>query len=129
MTLLGRTKVTSSSYSAIHFIVQEFNVIFLYLSQDYQKEPLFNILDSWIDENTPTAVIGDINENLYEHSKFEKYMETKGFQQMIKRPTFEKGSILDHIYVNKPMMEKNPFTEQPSCYYSDHDLISLYISK
>ena len=129
MTLLAKTAISSSSYSAMHFIVKEFDVIFLYLSKDYEKESLFNLIESWIDENTPTAVIGDINENLYEHSNFEKFMRTKSFQQMMKRPTFEKGSILDHIYVNKLMMEKNPFTEQPSCYYSDHDLISLYISK
>ena len=90
---------------------------------------MFSLLDGWIEDNIPTAVMGDINENSLEKSKFENFMKGKDFHQMIQRPTFEKGSILDHVYVNKQMMLKNPFTEQTSCYYSDHDVISLYIRK
>ena len=35
----------------------------------------------------------------------------------------------DHIYVNNPMKTKNIFTEIDAVYYSDHDIISLYIPK
>ena len=130
MPLLGEPDViTSNNYSAIQLKTSNFNIIFLYLSKDYDKHSVFHLLEDWIKENTPTAVIGDINENLLENSKFENFMKAKDFQQMIQRPTFEKGSILDHIYVNKPMRRKNIFTEQTSSYYSDHDVISLYISK
>ena len=130
MSLEDEPNVTATNtYSVIKLKSSHFHIIFLYLSKDYDKESVFCLLEDWIEANIPTAVIGDVNENLLENSKFQKFMQAIGFQQMIKEPTFEKGSILDHVYINMLMMEKNPIVEQNSCYYSDHDVISLYVSK
>ena len=52
-----------------------------------------------------------------------------GFEQQIKEPTCQTGSLIDHIYVNSAMKNKKVFTETDSAYYSDHDIISLYIPK
>ena len=57
-------------------------------------------------------------------------MKEKGFNQLIKEPTrAESGSIIDHIYVNHAMANKEVFTQVNAAYYSDHDIISLYIPK
>ena len=89
-------------------------------------------LETLIEADVPTAVIGDINENfnkLSKSTKFEKMMKQKGFNQLIKEPTYESGSIIDHIYVNHAMATKKVFTDINEAYYSDHDTISLYIPK
>ena len=123
---------SSESYSAIMLKTSQFHIIFLYLSQNYNKENLAIMLDKWIEADVPTAVIGDINENLNKLSKstkFEKLMKEKGFNQLIKEPTHETGSIIDHIYVNHVMASKQVFTHVDAAYYSDHDIISLCIPK
>ena len=80
-------------------------------------------------ESTPTVVMGDVNENILENSKFEKFMKTKGFHQIIEKATYIDGSIIDHLYINELMQKRNCFHEQYSNYYSGHDAISLYIPK
>ena len=54
-------------------------------------------------------------------------MEKKGFQQLIHQPTYEEGSLIDHVYVNKCMKNLNVSVETFSVYFSDHDIITLYI--
>ena len=76
-----------------------------------------------------SVVIGDINENCLENSKFEKFMQSKGYYQMVKRPTFEAGSLLDHIYINDSLDKIGFSTQVDACYYSDHDIVSLYVPK
>ena len=48
---------------------------------------------------------------------------------LVKSPTCDTGSTLDHIYVNDAMKLKGVTTELDAAYYSDHDIISLYIPK
>ena len=48
---------------------------------------------------------------------------------LVKSPTCDTGSTLDHIYVNDAMKLKGTTTELDAAYYSDHDIISLYIPK
>ena len=121
--------VATQHYSLVFLKTMHFNIVFLYLSQGYSKDAVYPILDSWIDSRVPTTIMGDVNENLLEKSSFEKFMKSKGFSQMITQPTHIGGSIIDHLYVNEAMKYKVFFFEQNCCYYSDHDIISLYIKK
>ena len=52
-----------------------------------------------------------------------------GFEQQIKEPTCVTGSLIDHVYVNNAMKTKEIFSEINAVYYSDHDIVSLYIPK
>ena len=70
-----------------------------------------------------------INENSLKGSKFEKFMKEKGFYQMVDRPTCETGSLLDHIYVNDTLDQIGFSTQVDACYYSDHDIVTLFVSK
>ena len=85
----------------------------------------------WTEENVSTAIIGDVNENqskLKLHP-FANKMTSMGFEQQIKEPTCQTGSLIDHIYVNEAMKKHNIFTQIDAAYYSDHDMISLLIPK
>ena len=101
----------------------------MYLSANFTKNNVFGLLDKWIASNIPTAVMGDVNENLgiAKIRPFNKKMKSLGFEQLINGPTCDTGTTLDHIYVNKAMKEKGITTELDAAYYSDHDIISLYI--
>ena len=121
--------VATKNYSLILLKTSYFNIVFLYLSQGYTKDDVFTLLNNWINNETPTTVMGDVNENLLDNSCFEKFMKSKGFSQMITKPTHKYGSMIDHLYVNEAMKQKNIFCEQNCCYYSDHDIISLYIKQ
>ena len=74
--------------------------------------------------------MGDMNEDLFkENNVLKDHMFDRGFYQLVEQPTFDKGSLLDHIYVNAPMTERTVFIDQIPVYYSDHDIVSLYVSK
>merc|ERR1712051_1053744 len=130
MDLLAQPEIMSSiSASAILFKTRYFNIIFLYLSNDYNKQNVFHLLDNWIQVQTPTAVMGDINEDALENSMFQNFMRSKGFNQMIDKPTRSSGKLLDHIYVNDALDKIGFTTQVDSCYYSDHDIVTIYVSK
>jgi hypothetical protein len=130
MELTSVPEIVKTSYaSAIMFKTSNFDTIFLYLSKGYNQESVFTLLGTWIEVQKPTAVIGDINENVLDNSKFEKFLRGKGFNQIVKGPTHESGSLLDHVYINNALDQKGFSTEISSCYYSDHDIVSLFVSK
>ena len=56
-------------------------------------------------------------------------MTNLGFSQLIMTPTFDKGTLIDHIYANKPMSDLKVFTRQEPAYYTDHDIVSLFVPK
>ena len=123
----------SETYSAMMLKTSNFHIVFLYLSKNYDRQGLSYHLNLWIEEAVPTAVIGDINENLLKmpmkEANFAKMMKQKGFHQLIKEPTCHTGSLIDHLYVNNAMKALNISSQTDPAYYSDHDIISLYIPK
>ena len=122
---------SKETYSALLLKTKDFHIIFLYLSNNYDKNCLFSLLEMWIEDDFPTAVLGDINEDLLTLKKmaFSKKMSKKGFHQLIKETTCVTGSLIDHVYANSPMRALGISTEITACYYSDHDIISLFVSK
>ncbi len=86
-------------------------------------------MDGGIIEVRSVAIIGDVNldYNEKQNHQFIKYLEERNFKQIIKKPTHEKGGLIDHIYINKSLQEKKSFSSQRSVYYSDHDCITLHI--
>ena len=129
LNLIEEPKIISTkTCSAILFKTTTFHIIFLYLSKDYKEDSVTSVLLSWID-NVPTAVLGDMNEDILKSSKIQRFMRSKGFHQVIKEPTCSTGSLIDHIYVNDSMSELGIFSELDAVYYSDHDVITLYVSK
>ena len=50
--------------------------------------------------------------------------ESLDFQEVVKKPTFISGSLLDHVYVKLGKF-KNVTTTIISVYYSDHDTVRI----
>ena len=128
--------ISTETFSAIFFKMKDFHVIFLYLSSNCKKACLFNLLDNWIEKEVPTAILGDINEDFLKGEKLKKankrfinMMTVRGFHQLIKQPTFTSGNVIDHIYVNDAMQAQTISTQIDGAYYSNHDIISLYVQK
>ena len=94
-----------------------------------KKQEFFDILATWIDNTRPTTIMGDINMNFFTNCKLNQFLEKLGFQQMIRQATHESGSLIDQVYVNQPLRALNIFTEQCAVYYSDHDMVTIYIPK
>ena len=124
--------VTSSIFSAIQYRTAKFDAIFVYWSSGCNNEEtseIMNILDSWIVNDRPTTIMGDMNMDFSEDCKLNKFLKKKGFCQLIMESTFETGSLIDHVYANKALTILNISTEKCSAYFTDHDVITLYIPK
>ena len=121
---LSAENLSLSKLSLLHI-----DIIFAYVSNRCKKEVLIAKLTELIDIKKPTAIIGDFNENYSEASQITKYLKALDFNQLIQEPTHDKGSTIDHIYANKMLKNQGIFHEKNSAYYSDHDVISLYVQK
>ena len=74
----------------------------------------------------PTVVFGDFNidpkRDELEYNKLLYAMTSKGFTQIVNRPTHMKGHLLDHIYV-RDIQEFSWHLHHP--YWTDHDATCL----
>ena len=100
------------------------DVIFLYISQKAAWTDVLSILEEWLTPDVPTTVMGDMNDSTQQMKQF---LEDKGFQQMIRRATHDKGNCIDHLYLNQELLDLQPKVEQQSVYFSDHDIITMSI--
>ena len=78
-------------------------------------------------QHMPTVVLGDFNEDVLSttsSSRLLRLMSSKGFSQLVKVPTTDSGSLLDHIYYNG--IATGTVVDVVDIYYSDHD--AIYVS-
>ena len=71
----------------------------------------------------PTVILGDFNEHLLAMSSLTTFFLAKRFSQLIKAPTTDGGSLLDHIYYNSTQTHFE--VDVVDTYYSDHDATFL----
>ena len=71
----------------------------------------------------PTLVLGDFNEDILGHCNLSivSLMSNHGYTQLVTSPTTERGTLIDHVYYNRPIC--NVIVEIHDTYYSDHDTI------
>ena len=81
-------------------------------------------------EDHPTLICGDFNTNhLESENRVSRFLtETLQFRQIVIKPTHEKGSLLDQVWINEPLFDKVRI-EQMCVSFSDHDLIRIVLSK
>ena len=79
-------------------------------------------------EDMPICVMGDFNEDilLSEEKHCCAMFKSKGFRQIVSKPTHDSGTLIDHIYTNTKLCVQ---TDVSNCYYSDHDYVLCTISK
>ena len=120
---------TSEFLSVAKVCQFEIDMIFVYVSAGCNKEKLLTMLLKFIEESRPTVILGDFNENFSESSTICKTLKSMDFRQLIEDPTHDKGNTIDHVYVNEKFTMKDFFFEKNAAYYSDHDIISIYVHK
>ena len=71
-----------------------------------------------------TVILGDFNINLLEYPDHNiiNLMQQHGFEQCVTKPTTDQGTLLDHVYVNRP---GKVHIDVVDTYYSDHDLVCV----
>ena len=75
----------------------------------------------------PTCIVGDFNEDISITCKRHccSMLTLNGFKQMVKKPTTDSGTLIDHVYVSQKMTVTTDVTD---CYYTDHDYVLCAIS-
>lgn len=90
---------------------------------------LFNHIDCSI----PTVVMGDFNEDISTYcytnvdasqTQLLRWMLENGFHQIVRTPTTDRGTLIDHVYYSGPF---DILVEIQDTYYSDHDVVFLSI--
>ena len=121
--------VSSDSCSAIKLRVSEFDIIFLYVSSSCHLENLITFLKDWINPERGTIIMGDFNIPFKEDSRIDKEMKEMGFLQLVSSVTHDKGNLIDHIYVNEQITSNGCSIEKNASYYSDHDIVTIFVDK
>ena len=121
--------MSSDSCSAIKLRVSAFDIIFLYVSSSCNLENLITFLKDWINPERGTIIVGDFNIAFKEDSRINKEMKDIGFLQLVTSATHDKGNLIDHIYVNEEITSKGCSMEKNASYYSDHDIVTIFVEK
>ena len=119
----------SEKFSAALVITQEFNVVFAYLSKGFDRSAFEELLDHWIQDSIPTVLLGDVNWHWNSNHSMKRYMNRRGFTQLIQKATHLEGHILDHVYVSHHFPGEVIRVAQQSVTFSDHDVITLSFPK
>jgi len=78
-------------------------------------------------QEKPTIILGDFNEDLLKPSDHPTYrlMQSFGYRQVVKTPTTDQGSLLDHCYIAGIPATVTVTVHVWDTYYSDHDIVSV----
>ena len=79
-------------------------------------------------QNVPICLVSVLNEDVSITSIIHccTMFKLQGLHQMIKKPTHDSGTIIDHVYVSHTLSIIQ--TDVTDCYYSDHDFILCVLS-
>ncbi len=112
--------------SIFHEVLGDMCIIAVYKRPQQMTAQLLSLLSTYLEcipyETVPTVILGDFNNNLLlpDHSTvIVRFLENRGFKQIVTQPTTDSGSLLDHIFINFP--EASPAVDIVDTYYSDHD--------
>ena len=120
---------TDDKITGIFLSLENIDLIFLYLSKQFCWIKLKTLLKRWIKNERRVAILGDMNWHYdSETHDMKTYLEqTLGFKQIIDVPTHDQGHTIDHIYINKKLIEEKASYNTEPVYYSDHDIIQLKV--
>ena len=115
--------------SAVFVKHEELDVIFVYLSQNFEWHPVREFFDNVIRPKKPTVIMGDVNWHYSDDHPMKDYLQSRVFTQLITRATHKEGRCIDHLYASRDFGEEEITLKQQSVPYSDHDLITAFVPK
>ena len=70
--------------------------------------------------NLPTITLGDFNEDSYNNThSILNIVNSSNFKQIVQSPTSDRGTLIDHMYYNRPVSD----VVVHDTYDSDHDTV------
>ena len=120
--------------SAVFVKQEKLDVLFLYLSKDFDWNTVCDFFNKVICPEKPTLIMGDVNWHYPDpvrpdEQAMKNYLQLRGFNQLIRRATHDKGRCIDHLYISDHFSDEEVNFKQQSTYYSDHDMITAFIPK
>ena len=108
----------------------ETRFLFLYRKQGSNVHDFVNNLSHITNVYTFDVILGDFNINYFnekESHNLKNILESRlGYQQIVSKPTFLSGSLLDHVYIRSHKF-KSVDNSVIGVYYSDHDAVKIVI--
>jgi len=107
----------------------DLSLVVIYRPQSYPVNLFIAALQHLLDHVKKIArnsiILGDFNENILEkHLKIQTHMSQNGYVQVVKEPTTEKGTLIDHVNVrsSRPVAASVIPT-----YFSFHEAVKILI--
>ena len=120
-------KADDASASGVCVKLPKMNLIFLYLSQNFDWNLVREFFDKVISPDKPTTIMGDVNWHYSEKHPMKDYLLMREFEQMIRRATHKEGRIIDHMYTSNHFKGVEIGVKQQSTPYSDHDMLTAFV--
>ena len=110
----------------------DLQVITIYRSEQGSTQVLIDYLEMMIDLEVATVICGDFNicYKANRKNRVTKFIESKGFKQLMQAATHIKGRNIDHFYFRPGgLIEEDPHIYRYSPYYTDHDATCATIKR
>ena len=104
---------------------KQIEVTLIYRSPSVSISTLLTVLSNILSQLTtlcvPSIILGDFNEDLLAKSdlRLPNLMSSHGYSQLVQSSTTDNGTLIDHVYYNKP--SECCTVQVMDAYYSDHD--------
>ena len=120
-------KADDASASGVCVKLPKMNLIFLYLSQNFDWNLVREFFDKVISPDKPTTIMGDVNWHYHENHPMKEYLLMRDFAQRIRTATHMEGRIIDHLYTSSHYKDTDITVEQQSTPYTDHDMLTAFL--
>ena len=99
------------------YIMQNYQIILVYLSKNCSKTIVASALNNLIDHSKDVIILGDFNYKAGTNNEITRVLQNKKFQQIINFPTHIEANVIDHVYTNNSNLINVNYMFM---YYSDH---------
>jgi exonuclease III len=126
--LICHEMIVEPTYQILHIVFSDFDIFAIYNSRASNKNDFVSRLASLVQKRKQTFILGNTNENVSGEGVICSSLQALGFRQHVHTPTHWQGNTLDHIYSNSTGdLEWIDDAIVKSCYFSDHDSVSLNV--
>ena len=121
-------RVCSDDCQFVILASDDISVINVYRSSSCRN--LCALLKPRVNFNVPTLICGDFNTDYREdRNEVIRFLKDKlKFRQLVLESTHEKGSILDQVWINAPLIGRVQ-VEKTCLRFSDHDMVKIVVRK
>ena len=125
--------LNNDSFQGLKVSFHQFELITIYRSPDQNvqgssfQQFTDTIAKAIDDPNKPFVLCGDFNFDQKKENSVTRMLSEKGFKQIVKEPTTYRGSCIDHVYHNIPVLQGKVTYKLHYPYFSDHEAVCVMI--